>query len=232
MIWRCMLKNKINYVIFDLDDTLYNEREYVLQAMREVARYIHVKKNNLGEEYVYNRLLAILEEDGRGKIFNRICLEEKLELDFMELVRVYRNTKPKLRIYEDAEYLISELKKRNIKIGMITDGLHFVQRNKIDGLDIVQLFDSIVVSDEHGLSKPDERVYQISLGEARVENPSEAVYIGDNPTKDFLGAKKIGMNKIRSVRACGDHMQTKVDDTLEANYTITNMKEVLEVCQI
>lgn len=215
-----------------MDDTVYNEKEYVMQAMLNVAKYIHEDRNDLKVEDLYKRLLDILEEDGRGKIFNRICQEENILIPVMDLVNAYRDTIPKARPYEDTKWLIDYLKEKNIKIGLITDGNKFVQRRKIEGLQIEELFNSIVVTDEFDLSKPDEEVFRISLEQASIIDPSEAVYIGDNPTKDFIGAKNIGMHTIRIKREVGDHMQTKVDAKLEAEHTITNMKEVVELCQI
>lgn len=232
MIWRCILNSEIKYIIFDLDDTLYQEKEFVLQAMREVAKFISKKNNKFQTGEIYNRLVEILEIEGRGKIFNQICKEKNIDIDVMKLVKVYRATKPKLAMYPDAIELIRFLKKKEIKIGIITDGDRFVQNNKIEGLHLKKYVDTIIVTDEYNTSKPDKKVFEICLKKLGATDPAQAVYIGDNPLKDFLGAKKIGMNTIRIVRKYGDNMKRKVDEKYDAEYTIKNMEEVIKLCQI
>ncbi|MEM5598044.1 HAD hydrolase-like protein [Niallia circulans] len=54
----------------------------------------------------------------------------------------------------------------------------------------------------------------------------DCVYIGDNPNKDFVTAKKLGLHTIRIVREIGDHMQTKLDQGYEADKKIYSLMEI------
>ena len=229
------MNKKFKVYIFDLDDTLYNEREYVKQAFSNVANYL-VGYSDKDSEYFYSSIIKALEQDGRGRIFNRIIDENKLvegeHISVNRLVDVYRDTKPVLSLYDDAKVLIHTLRQdREIRLGIITDGCSRVQHNKIDGLGIVPLFDKIIVTDdlENG-AKPSAIPYQIFLDTYRDVKPCECVYIGDNPTKDFVGAKALGMYTIRIVREFGDNMKLVVDDELEADERIKLLTDICGGC--
>lgn len=66
-----------------------------------------------------------------------------------------------------------------------------VQWNKIKGLDIESLVDRIIVTDDMGMEfwKPDKRSYLDMIEYFNVAK-NECIYIGDNPNKDFIGAKE------------------------------------------
>lgn len=126
----------INTIIFDLDDTLYKELDFVYGAFKEVCTYL-ANKHNKNEKQLYKDTINILEDHGRGKIFNIICEKYNIEEDIKELVKIYRQAKPKISLYEDAKYILTYLKANNkteekyYNIGIITDGKASVQWNKI-----------------------------------------------------------------------------------------------------
>jgi putative hydrolase of the HAD superfamily len=83
-------------------------------------------------------------------------------------------------------------------IGLISDGLHEVQSAKLRALGIADSFDAVVFSDRFGKEawKPSTKPFEIALsmlGSAA----NESIYIADNPLKDFLGARILGMGSIR-----------------------------------
>ncbi|WP_333609564.1 hypothetical protein, partial [Arsukibacterium sp.] len=55
--------------IFDLDDTLYDERQYVESGLRAVAR-LAATRWQLDENSSYHTLLQLLDTRGRGRIFD------------------------------------------------------------------------------------------------------------------------------------------------------------------
>lgn len=126
----------INTIIFDLDDTLYKELDFVYGAFKEVCIYL-ANKYNKDEKQLYKDILNTLEEHGRGKIFNIICEKYNMKEDIKELVKIYREAKPKISLYKDAKYILAYLKANNkieekyYNIGIITDGKASVQWNKI-----------------------------------------------------------------------------------------------------
>lgn len=215
-------------IIFDLDDTLYNEKDFVYGGFKEVASYLE-SEYKINNEKIYLRMLDILKVEGRGKIFNRICDEYNFDEAIPQLVEVYRRAKPDLKLYEDAERFLNQ----NIgkyKFGLITDGLCYVQWNKIKLLNIEQYFDEIIVTDDHGKDfwKPSKGPY-IKMSQILNIPFHEMVYIGDNPNKDFYAAKQLGMLTIRIIRDEGDHMKVFLDEEYEADYRVESFNEVKKI---
>ena len=216
--------------IFDLDDTLYEEETYVNSAFMSVCEYVS-KKHNLDCNTLYEYCIQSIHSEGRGHTFDNLCNHFSINEDVKDLVRIYRDSKPSLEIYEDAKYLLNEIKKHNAKIGIITDGNAKVQDNKVRALGLYDIVDAVILTDEYkdgreSLSKPDERVYQMCLDKLGVK-AEEAVYIGDNPLKDFLGAKKLGMKTVRIIREKGMFMKEKASSKeYEAENIIYSLKEL------
>lgn len=218
----------IKLVSFDLDDTLYNEKNFVLGGFSEVCTYLAGKYNT--DYYIlYREIQNILLQKGRGEVFNLLCEAYDFDEEISELVNIYRKAKPNLKLYEDSIFVLSELKQK-YKLGLITDGLAMVQWNKIKLLKIEQYFDKIIVTDDIGRDfwKPNEFAYSEILRYFNI-NASEAVYVGDNPNKDFIGAKKVGMKTVRIIRKSGDHIGTRLAAEYEADYEIAGMKKLLDV---
>lgn len=57
--------------------------------------------------------------------------------------------------------MLINLKQKGYKLGLITDGFSITQGNKLKALDIENLFDIIVISEEFGSKKPDLRNYEL-----------------------------------------------------------------------
>lgn len=219
----------IKAVLFDLDDTLYYEKEYVLEAFKQVAHYLE-NKYKKNEEKLFERMRDILEELGRGKIFNIICEENNFDEDIRDLVELYRNSEPKLKLYNDSRIFLDWAKNNGYKLGIITDGASKVQWNKIKGLGIEALVDKIIVTDDLGKEfwKPHEKAYLDIMKYFNI-NKYECIYVGDNPTKDFIGAKKLGIRTIRIVREKGDHITTFLEEKYEADININNLLELKRI---
>lgn len=234
----------IKAVLFDLDDTLYRERDFVDQSFRSVARvmakYLAERDKGRGREEkgdlqparagespeeLFRQMIELMEQEGRGEIFNRLCERYDVDIPVEELVRIYRETKPVLSLYPDGEEFLERLEKRQIKTGLITDGNAQVQRNKIRALGLDRRLDVVLASYDLGLRKPDPGVYVYCLEKLGC-GPEEAVYIGDNPLKDFIGARKLGMKTVRIIRPEGLHMWRKAEEGYDADATVHLLTEI------
>lgn len=240
----------IKAVLFDLDDTLYRERDFVNQAFWSVAgflekylagkRKVEIKENiknisveeitkntHIGEsaEELLRQMIELMEKEGRGTIFNQLCKRYDVDVPVQELVKIYRETKPVLSLYPDAEAFLERLEKEHRKTGLITDGDIQVQHNKIQALRLDKRLDVVLASYDLGLKKPDLGVYTHCLEKLECE-PEEAVYIGDNPLKDFIGARKLGMKTVRIIRAEGLHMWRTAENGYDADRTVHLLTEI------
>lgn len=218
----------IKVLVFDLDDTLYYEKEYVLGGFKEVCSYLSMKYY-IDFNELYEKCEKILNTYGRGKIFDILCNEYNFKEDVLNLVEIYRDSKSELDLYEDSKYILELAKQRKINLGIITDGCAKVQWNKIKALNLDSIIDKIIVTDDYGqgFGKPNKRSYIEIMNSFNVKG-DECVYVGDNPKKDFIGARELGFKTIRIIREKGDHVLDKVDKEYEADFIIYNLKELLK----
>lgn len=222
----------IKAVLFDLDDTLYREQDFVEQAFRNVAGIMadHLARKGMRDEAptpesLSGQMVRLMEEEGRGEIFNRLCERYEVDIPVRELVRIYRETEPALSLYPDGEELLVWLENRNMKTGLITDGNVQVQYRKIRALGLDKRLNVVLASYDLGLTKPDPEVYAYCIGKLGIA-PEEALYIGDNPLKDFIGARRLGMKTARIVRPEGMHMQRKAEEGYDADLTVHLLTEL------
>lgn len=226
------MKKSIEAILFDLDDTLYDEKQFVKGGFKAVSSYIS-KKNNINQNVMYRLLLDMLEKHGRGHIFDIVLKKVGLYNKKLipKLIKVYRTHKPKISAYPEVRAVLSALRKKGYKLGLITDGNVEAQRNKVEALKIKIFFNCIIFSDEYGIEKqkPSPFIYQKALEKLKV-SLNESVYIGDNPCKDFVNAKKLGMHTIRIMR--GWCKTIKLNKKYEADYQIKSLDEVLNIMNI
>jgi len=185
-------------VIFDLDDTLYPEREYVLSGFRAVSQWA---EQHLGipEKSGFDELSRLFHAGVRGNTFNRWLTSHNLSAEAWvpRLVSVYRGHEPTLKPFPGVPTLLRDLR-RDYRLGLVSDGWLTVQQRKLSALKLGHHFDAIVFSDEYGLDawKPSTKPFEVVLAKLEVE-PFRAVYVADNPQKDFLGARNTGMFTVR-----------------------------------
>lgn len=97
-------------------------------------------------------------------------------------------------------------RKQSYKIGLCSNAWSSFIRPILEFNDLTELFDSIVISSELHVTKPDARIYKEILS-ALESSASEAVFIDDNPS-NVQGAEKVGMQGIlfTSVQALIGHI--------------------------
>ena len=184
-------------LLIDLDDTLYEERSYVESGFRAVADYLEAERD-LPADYSYPSMLAFLELEGRGKVFDRII--ERFEVRnadglVSKCVEVYRDHTPTITVYEGVKVALGELS-RDFKLGLVTNGFPLMQRHKLDALGIGAHFSSLVFCDEISAPKPSPAGLEQALRQLGA-GPEEAVFVGDNPATDGAAAAALGIPFIR-----------------------------------
>ena len=222
---------EIKAFVFDLDYTLYDEMQFFESGMKDVSEYVG-SKYHLPVKEVYDFCIESVKKEGRGKTYNHLCEEYNLNEDPMKLVDIYRATRPSLYLYKDAAEVLNQLKKEGKLIGIITDGNATVQEAKVkllglfDIIDALILPDALVIDGETHFTKPNPVVYEACLEKLGVK-PEEAVYIGDNPLKDFAGARKIGMKTVQILRDNGMFTDVKAPSKeYEADEIVKDLRDI------
>ena len=89
---------KLKAILFDLDDTLYLERDFVKSGFRAVARWLQ-HENGLPEKDTFTRLWSLFTSGERGDLFDRLLGDDlKKKALVNDLVSVYREHEPKISL--------------------------------------------------------------------------------------------------------------------------------------
>lgn len=176
-------------VIFDLDDTLYPEKEYVKSGYTAIAKeYPQIK--NMSE-----RLWSAFLE-GKQAI-DYVLDQENLIGEKDNCLKIYRYHTPQIHFFDGVKEMLLRIKKTKM-IGIITDGRPEGQKAKIDALRLGEFANKIIITDELGGSefrKPNTRAFEIMQDFFKCHF-SEMCYIGDNIKKDRIAPEKLGMTFI------------------------------------
>lgn len=188
-------------VVFDLDDTLYLEREFVLSGFRYVARHIAEKTGFLSERILFGALKETFDQGIRGRNFN-LVFEKWPEIGSLltvsDLVLAYREHFPEIKFQAGMESLLTNLRDSGFLLGVISDGPLVAQRQKAKALGLDKRIHEVVLTDSWGKDfwKPCDRAF--AYLEKKWDLPSsQLVYIGDNPKKDFFPGNRRGWTTLR-----------------------------------
>lgn len=178
--------NSNSFFVFDLDDTLYPEIDYLKSAYKNIAG----KVEKVSGKYIYNEMLEryFLKENVFKWIESSYAHLDP-DLSIPNLLQLYRDHLPEITLNEKTKSFLDSLKAKNIPLGLITDGRSNTQRNKLKALGIENYFDDIIISQEFGSEKPDERNYLYFENKYRGK---KFYFIGDNTSKDFIVPLKLG----------------------------------------
>ena len=184
------LVSDLDAVIFDLDDTLYSEKEYVRSGYHEIAKHFWNIQNM--EEKLWSAF------SDKKQAINEVLLLEGYfnEETLRRCLTIYREHIPRINLYPGVREMLLKMKHGGKKLGLITDGRSNGQRNKIESLHLYSVFDEIIVTDELGgelFRKPNPRAFE--LMKMKLGVPYERMcYIGDNMAKDFVAPQQLAMN--------------------------------------
>lgn len=104
-----------------------------------------------------------------------------------------------VRLYEDAVPLLRELKRKDIRIAIVSNG-PVAMDPLCDVLGLTHLIDAFVLSCHIGVTKPNRLIYQEALGSIGVL-PRDCIFIGDGNDHELDGAKDLGIFAIKINRA-------------------------------
>jgi putative hydrolase of the HAD superfamily len=213
-------------VIFDLDDTLYEERLFFLSGFAVVADFL--EKRGVGANAFTVALLNNYHHsEGRQQVFQKLAARLGFPVEWLpEMVTMFRSHRPVISLTADAREVLSYLRLTcHLRLGCVTDGWSAVQRRKIEALAVEPLLDAVVIADEFGREfwKPHPKPFHVCCARLDVE-PGEAVFVGDNPERDMVGAHRAGLTSIRIRRPDGYFATTE--------YSVAETRPDLEIEQL
>lgn len=189
-------------VLFDLDDTLYEELSYVQSGFHAVAEYLS-GEYGISADGAFADMMDVLAREGRGRIFDRVMDRRNLRATDLipKLVQVYRDHLPSIVPFPDVLPAIDRLRRLGVKLGLITDGQAQVQERKVVALGLHQVMDVIIYTGRRGPEywKPNLGPF-LDAARALAITPIQAAYVGNDPAKDFVGANRASMLTIHLLR--------------------------------
>ena len=217
-------------IVFDLDDTLYSERQFAISGFKACERWLRERH---GEGGIVDEMTRLLDEGHMRALFVKV-LEDRLPAvspAFLEaFIDIYRLHDPDIALYPDAAWALDHFEALG-PLGLITDGQHEVQASKVRALDIGHRFRQIVYTGALGgrsFSKPHPLSYE-RVEAALGGTGSRFVYIGDNPSKDFLTPNQRGWISIQVIRPFRIHAQAQAVPGGEPQHVIESLTELPRV---
>ena len=101
----------------------------------------------------------------------------------------------RVTLFPGALSALHELRAREVRLGLVTNGSSDSQRGKIERFELEPLFDAICVEGEQAAGKPDPRIFQAAL-DALDTAAEDAWMVGDNLERDVGGAQALGIHGI------------------------------------
>jgi len=188
-------------VFFDLDDTLYDTSGFARLARRAAINVMIDAGLPLSSDDAYKLLREIIKEKGSNydKHFNvltkRVFGEEKPLLIALGMI-TYHNVKfALLRLFPETMSTLIYLKSKCYHLGVISNGITIKQWEKLKRLGLYHFFDEVITSEEAGVEKPDERIFQQALDRMGCKS-EKSIMVGNKFTEDIIGALNVGMYAI------------------------------------
>lgn len=186
-------KNYPTAIAFDLDDTLYDEADYVDACLRNVAASVAGRSGHDA-----SRLYDIMTSG--GNTYGALCaMPGGAPLSLDEYKDIYRSTMPcGIGLRPEAREVLDALRTRrpDMPLYLITDGRAKGQSNKIEALGLRRWFEPehIIISGVTGYDKTTPMPFAIAM--MKEDRPLHWVYVGDNPAKDFRWPNLMGWTTV------------------------------------
>jgi FMN phosphatase YigB (HAD superfamily) len=242
---------RIEAVIFDLDDTLLDWsqpaitwEEHLRPKVDNIYARLAAAGHSLpgGEEFfrLFQEHVRQSWEDAKldwclpsfASVLGRTLLGCGLDpqaIDLDDLQRIFDwQPMPGITPFADALPVLHELQRRGYKLGLITNSLFPMWMRDVE-LRAHRLLDYLsvrVASGDVGYLKPHPAIYEYAL-KLLGTSPGQAVFIGDRPLNDIVGASEVGLI---SVLVSLPHLDRPLDGA-KPDYTIASLSELLPILE-
>jgi putative hydrolase of the HAD superfamily len=219
----------ITTVVFDLDDTLYDEIEYCKSGFRAVADFLAEPSNAFPAQRIFDALWKQFTSGNRRKTFDKALDELGISYNdkrIEELVNIYRSHIPNLTLPQDSRDVLYKLRAK-YTLALLTDGFLPGQKLKVQSLGIEKFFKCIVYTEQLGREywKPSPAGFEKIIELLNVK-PENTVYIADNEKKDFIAPNKLGFLTVQLIRQARLHKSSSTQPGTKAQYVIHKISQL------
>lgn len=217
--------------LFDLDDTLLDFKASEALCFHSSLKSMGIQSETEGLFSKYqtiNKRLwdqfekAQISKDAlRVERFRELFTNFDLGHDPEVASTRYLDALPSSVVLMDQAHEICEHLSRNAQIGVVTNGIHHVQIERIKNSKLAPYFSFIAVSEECGFAKPDSRFFDYSTKMASNFVKDQTLVIGDRLETDVLGANNYGLS------SCWYNPEKKVNQTdISPTFEIAHLSEL------
>jgi len=226
---------RVKAVLFDIDDTLFDSTKLAKMARRNAIKAmmdagLPLKNLQTG----YRLLMSIVKQCGPNYDHHFDRLVEALGCERNPAVVdagvvAYHNAKlTYLRPDPDVVPTLKALTGSGYKLGIVSNGRTVKQWEKINRMGLQSYFQTVVISEDVGCEKPDPKIYKVALAKLHV-SPENAIYVGDHPETDILGANRAGMISVEILRK---RSSAAVHKGEKPRFTIKRFSELLSILSV
>jgi len=196
--------SRIEYIGFDLDGTLYDEFEFIVQTYKKIvlgnAKFFHIEEQTEIIKFMTGRWLQ------KGSSYNRI-FEETFDqyathdVSFRETfvgnaLNIFRTFTPDISLPERNGAILSYIKKNSYNMFLITDGNAELQWQKTCSLGLDKIFNNNIFFTRKFGSEYEKPSIKILKHINISSSPDQVVYIGDREV-DKLFAENAGFKFLK-----------------------------------
>lgn len=192
------------YLLLDLDNTLYNYTHCHSKSLEKVFDIMaeHSNQTIMDLTKLYDTTNERLKFElgftasSHNKTIYFKHMIEVLNLDLSLVIdceeHYWTCFYEHMSCYEGVLEFIKWIKKKHIKIAILTDYETKYQIQKLKVLNILHYIDVVVTSEEIGKEKPSSHMFLTALHKLKA-SPEESIMIGDDYKKDILGSKHLNI---------------------------------------
>lgn len=228
---------KYKHIFFDLDRTLWDFDAAAEVAFERIYEKYHLKSLGIPSAHEFHEVYHPLNEQ-----LWMLYREDKITKDYLNRTRFMQplahygihDTALADHLSEDYVYwsprivrlvpgtmeLLDYLKPK-YHLHLITNGFQEVQHTKLSGSGLEPYFETLTVSEEVGVKKPNPEIFLYALRKANA-SPAESLMIGDEMAVDIDGARAAGIDQI-FYNASGKTVEG------ERTFEVKSLKEIMGI---
>lgn len=195
---------KYDVILFDADETLFDFKKSEKEAFKSsMIEFKFDYEENYHLEVYKNINTAIWKEFEEGLItqeklkverFKRLSDKLEVKFDELEFAKAYmKHLSLGSFLYDESEEILNSLYGKH-RMAIITNGLRDVQNGRIKQSKVAHLFEAIIVSEEVNVSKPNPKIFEITLDSLKFTDKSKVLMVGDSLTSDISGGINYGVD--------------------------------------
>lgn len=195
---------KYDVILFDADETLFDFKKSEKEAFKNsMIEFKFDYDENYHLEIYKNINTAIWKEFEEGLItqeklkierFKRLSEKLKVKFDELAFAKAYmKHLSLGSFLYDESEDVLNSLYGKH-RLAIITNGLTDVQNGRIKQSKVAHLFETITISEEVKVSKPNPKIFEITLNNLKHINKSKVLMVGDSLTSDIQGGINFGVD--------------------------------------